>query len=181
MTAPVVRTECGTEGSGTDPRINQTQLTCVLTRMELRHAWQAVPLWLHYRRVRRSLGRTRNLLSMSLACESPRVWFTISLWRKPLGTAEAATREHIEAVRFAHRLCRGTWSAQLHLTRLSRSSRTWKGLGVDWGRLVEESGVDHSYLPSFTYCDGEVVSLRPKQAPVPRGGREHEQEHHHHG
>ena len=144
-----------------DPRLMETQVTCVLTRVELAHFWQAPLLWLHYRRAHRSLPTSSHLIAARLLVESPRVYFTLSIWSRPFGTGAAATAPHVDAARFGYRRCRAVWSTQWHLTRLSPGAQRWPGLAVDWGALAAEGGAMTVPSAPFTFCQGEVLDLRP--------------------
>jgi hypothetical protein len=163
-----------TELDQLDPRARGKQVTCVLTRIELAHWWQAPRLHLWYRRVRRSLLGGGEPLSMSLLRESARVYFTLSLWSNPLASMASATPEHVGAVRAVRGWGGRAWSTQWHLTRLSSSAHDWPGSPVDWPGLARESGAVVGHSAAFRYCLGAVADLRPAAV---RMADEHEQHH----
>jgi hypothetical protein len=161
-------------GDEKDPRLRRTQVTCILTRIELAHWWQVPLIHLHHRRVRRSLAESEEPLTMSLLRESARVYYTLSLWSKPYATVASATTEHVKAVGFGRRASWTTWSTQWHLTRLSSSSYGWPGSSIDWPRLACESGAAFGHAAAFRYCDGDVTNLQPEWARRPTCDHEHD-------
>lgn len=148
-----------------------TQLTCVLTRVELKHAWLTPLVWWHFRRVQRSIPDTDGLLRSVLLLESPHSLFFLSVWSNPraiLGLGEGSPHiPHVRAVRAAKRWSKGIWSTQWHLTRLSPTAEWWPGTGGGWRELARASGADHAHLPSFVWCSGSPVVGAPEAV---RGG-----------
>lgn len=134
-----------------------TQLTCVMTRIELKHVWLAPMVWWHHRRLQRSLATAPGLLRAVLLMESPATFFTLSVWTEPQKIAGAGTIAHVAAVRASHRWAKAVWSTQWHLTRLSPSARAWPGVGMDWTALARLSGVDHRELGSLISCPGPMI------------------------
>lgn len=54
-----------------------TQLTCALTRIELKHVWLTPLVWWHFWRVQRSLPGTPGLVRSVMLVESPRCVFFV--------------------------------------------------------------------------------------------------------
>lgn len=102
-----------------------TDVTCVLTRVELRSAL-LLPLavWA-FRRVQQSLRNAPHLIHSSLLVEGPRCLVTCSIWTEPRALeAVARSHRHVDVVRATYnRWSRTVWSTQWHLTRVSPSSR----------------------------------------------------------
>lgn len=137
-----------------------TQVTCVMTRIQLRHVWLAPALWLQFWHTRRHLAAGRGLLAFSLLFESPRKYFTISIWADPRSVTESAKPAHVLAVRFAKRWSSAIWSTQWHLTRLSPTARSWPESHVDWSEIARMADADHGYPSPFTQCTGQIVDSR---------------------
>jgi hypothetical protein len=139
-----------------------TQATCVMTRIELRHAWMTPILWLHFFRVRAALRKSDGVIASTIAFESIRSIFTISIWSKPRALLDAATYPHVYAVRDARKWSRHMWSSQWHLTRLSPSARDWPSRGIDWSEVARLSGSDGLFPAAFTVCRGEIIHQHPQ-------------------
>jgi len=139
---------------------DDVQLTCVITRLEIAHAWQLPSLWLHRRRVRRAVSGCRGLVAFSFLQESLRTYYSISFWVSPLALVGASQRSHVEAVRFSRSL-RAVWSTQWHLTRLSPYSQGWPGKETIWLDMARASGALHSIPSAVTRCSGQAVRADP--------------------
>ncbi len=147
------------------------QITCILTRMELRRVWFAPIVWWRYHKLKQLMKGNEGLLAHALLWESPRTCVTLSVWRSPIAIVAAATTDHVLAVRFAYRSCRELWSTQWHLTRLSSGADHWGAL--DWESLAEACGLGHDYGAAFTVCTGRAAELKLDKADegVRLGGR----------
>lgn len=151
-----------------------TQLTCVFTRFELKHAWQMPLMWWHFRRVHRSVVGAPGLLRSRLLLESPRCVYTLSVWTDPRAI-EAISKSvaHVEAVHAAQRWAARIWSGQWHLTRLSPSARSWPGGMSSWSDLARASGVGHAYPAPFVRCLGPPIFTgrrREREPILSKGG-----------
>ncbi|OLB73945.1 MAG: hypothetical protein AUI14_24960 [Actinobacteria bacterium 13_2_20CM_2_71_6] len=58
----------------------RSSVTCVVTRFQVRSVWQLVSLYRHYRRVRRDARRCAGLLHAAFLVESPRTFYSLTLW-----------------------------------------------------------------------------------------------------
>jgi len=141
------------------------QATCIMTRIELRHAWMAPIIWIDFLRARASLRTSSGVIVSTIVFESIRSIFTISVWPEPRALLDSATDAHVNAVRRAHKWSRHLWSSQWHLTRLSPSARDWPSQIVDWTEVARMSGGDGQFPSPFTFCLGEIVYQRPPSKP----------------
>src|ERR1700730_10811739 len=79
-------------GAGYTPLVSE--VTCVVTRFELRSAWSLPWMWLSFRRVRAGGGGISGLLRSAFLVESPRVCFIFSIWSGDAAVLEVGTHVH---------------------------------------------------------------------------------------
>jgi hypothetical protein len=60
--------------------------------------------------------------------------------------------------------CKGIWTTQWHLTRVSSSAHSWPGSGVNWWTVAQAAGVDHGWAGAGTTCDGHAINLRQQRS-----------------
>jgi hypothetical protein len=133
-----------------------TEVTCVMTRFELRSAWSLPWMWLSYRRVRAEARDVAGLLRSAFLIESPRVCFILSLWSGDAALLEFGTRvhSHVHAARHTfrrtfdpHRRRAAVWSTQWRLAAVS-NNLSWQDF--DLRAVLDEDGkraVDEARIP----------------------------------
>lgn len=142
------------------------QVTCLMTRFEMKHWWSGMWVIWHFRRTKRSIRDSPGALEQLLLWESPRAAFSISLWDSPVAMMSAVTTEHIQAIHYSARACRAVWSTQWHLTRLSRTRQQWPASRVEWNDLARQSGATAIHYAALTYCDGHPRPVSSDNAPL---------------
>jgi hypothetical protein len=102
---------------------------CVMTRFELRHVWDLVPIYLRYRGMRRNLARTPGLVRYGFLLQTPRACVTISIWESGTDIAHFPhdVPEHVPAVRWVKQHCRHVWSGYWRLDMVSKTADEWPG------------------------------------------------------
>lgn len=146
-----------------DGRTAQLQPTCVITMLELRHAWWAPLLRLHFgaskRRILSNKEASQRLLLLSLLKKSRRSFVIISCWSEPAAIMHSAVGEHVGAVRFAYARCSAVWSTQWHLTRVSPGCRQWPGWPTDWDELARAANANGDAAAAMTACNGTPYDM----------------------
>lgn len=131
-------------GAGYTPL--DSEVTCVLTRFELRSAWSLPWMWLSFRRVRAAAGGISGLLRAAFLVESPRVCFILSIWSGDAALLEFGTHvgAHVHAARHTFRRTFNparqraeVWSTQWHLGAVS-NNLSWQGF--DLRSALDEAG-----------------------------------------
>jgi hypothetical protein len=125
--------------SGAGYEMVSSNATCVITRFQVRSAWDLVRLYLLYRRVRREARqRCRGLLHAGFLVEGLRTFYSFTLWTDDAAIMEFGTvvDSHI---RVASRGLRATfrpdverpeiWSTQWKLAAVSENLN-WEGVDV---------------------------------------------------
>lgn len=79
----------------------ETPLYCVLTRVELRHAWALPAMWRIYRRVRNEARRVAGLKRCAFLVAGLRTFVILSIWDDEAGFLDFGTRveQHLGAAR----------------------------------------------------------------------------------
>jgi hypothetical protein len=141
-------------GAGYTPLASE--VTCVMTRFELRSAWSLPWMWLSFRRVRAEASGIAGLLRTAFLVESPRVCFIVSLWTGDAALLEFGTRvgAHVHAARNTFRRTFNpdrrraeVWSTQWRLAAVS-NNLSWQEfdlravLDEDGRRAVDEARLD---------------------------------------
>jgi hypothetical protein len=128
-------------------RVN-TNISCVLTRFELRSRWSLIPFYHAFRRVRRASKKVEGLIKAVFLVENLRTCYTLSLWENDWAMVSFGNvYEHVRAANSAfgptyrHDLQRAEiWSAQFRLWAVSCHNLNWQGvdlrsvLGGEWDK-----------------------------------------------
>jgi len=116
----------------------ESGVTCVMTRFRLRSAWDLVRFYFLYRRVRRDARRCAGLLHAGFLIESPRTFYSFTLWADDSAILEFGTvvDSHVQV---AGRALGATfrqdvgrpeiWSTQWRLAATS-ANLNWEGLDL---------------------------------------------------
>jgi hypothetical protein len=116
----------------------ESTVYCVLTRFQVRTCLWLVPFYLTFCRVRKEARKVQGLLQAVFLVQSPRVYYTLSLWKDDWAIAEfGPLRSHIGAANSAFAptyrkdLRRAEiWSAQFRLWAVSSHNLNWEGLDL---------------------------------------------------
>jgi hypothetical protein len=131
-------------GAGYTPLVSE--VTCVVTRFELRSAWSLPWMWLSFRRVRAGARGISGLLRSAFLVESPRVCFIFSIWSGDAAVLEFGTHvhAHVHAARHTFRRTFNparrraeVWSTQWRLGAVS-NNLSWQDF--DLATVLDEAG-----------------------------------------
>jgi hypothetical protein len=122
--------ECG--GTGYTPVTSE--LTCVLTRFQLRSVWGLISGYRLFKVVDAHARSCKGLVVSKFLVESPRVFWTMSIWETERAILEfnSNVTTHVYAANKSFGLLEFSdgkpllWSAQFHLSRVSPSNFRWK-------------------------------------------------------
>lgn len=105
-------------------------MMCVTTRFRLKHCWNLLPMYLAYWRMRGDLRRAPGLIRHCFLLQSPVACCTVSIWESRAALLEySGAINHVNAVRYAKRSCKETWSACWQIDAVSKYSNEWQGYG----------------------------------------------------
>lgn len=146
--------------TGAGYRRLDTEVTCVLTRFELRSAWSLLWMWWAFRKVRAESRRVGGLLRTVFLVESPRVCYIFSVWADERALLEFGTHvhSHVHAARHSFRRVFNParqraeiWSTQWRLWAVS-NNLSWEGFDLR-GALDEEGrrAVDEARMQYHVY------------------------------
>jgi hypothetical protein len=110
-----------------------TNITCVITRFQVRSPLALLRCYRSFRRVRAHSKDVRGLMATVFAIESPRVCYTLSMWQDEAAILQFNTTvlEHVRAANGCFRdLDRNggkpmLWSARFRLSSVSAFNRSW--------------------------------------------------------
>jgi hypothetical protein len=113
-----------------------SEVSCVLTRFKLRSPLWLIPIYLHYRRVRREAVRVEGLLHTMFIIQDFKTCFTYSLWSDDSAIVRfGSTRAHVAAgnaamgAAYCDAMGRPEiWSAHFRLVGASARNMCWQGM-----------------------------------------------------
>lgn len=114
----------------------ESDVLCVLTRFRLKSSLFLLPCYFDFVRTRRSAGTVSGLLRSAFLLESPRVFFTLSLWANQnaldefnlIQTHVTVARRSMRRVYDIRKKRVEIWSVQMRIQRPS--------LNLNWGDNV---------------------------------------------
>jgi hypothetical protein len=119
----------------------------VITRFRLKHFWHIFPFYLDYWMMQQILKKTPGLIRYAFLFESPRTFYTLSLWESEEAIREFTNvRDHIEVLRKSKRLCQTIWSAYWSLDALSKFASDWPG-EKPWPSFMPHPRHPHRLIP----------------------------------
>jgi hypothetical protein len=137
-----------------------TDVTCVLTRFELRSPFALLRFYYLFRRVHKEATfKAKGLIASEFLVQGMRTCYTLSLWNDARSILQFNThvRSHVQAANFCFRDLKvhesgpALWSAQFQLTAVSPHNLRWRD--IDFSAL-KMSRMDQ---PSHTASDVERI------------------------
>ena len=127
------------EALGTGYDIVDTNVSCLITRFEVRSILDIFRFYLLFRRIRARSKHITGLIATVFLVENPRTCYTLSIWRDKEAILEFNTSvlDHIVAanwsIRRLRRVASGVllWSAQFRLSAVSQHNLNWEGVDVE--------------------------------------------------
>lgn len=126
------------ESGGTGYEKVNTEISCLLTRFQVRSLWGLAQCYLSFRRVRAEARNVKGLLMAVFLIEDLKTCYTFSLWIDVDAILEFNERVHAHTVaanrafrvlRFGSRLPE-LWSAQFRLSAVSPYNLCWGSLDL---------------------------------------------------
>lgn len=106
-------------------RAVSSNMLCVITRVRLKHWWFLLPSYWRFRQIQRRALSVSGLLRSVFCVESPRTFYTISLWRNENAIPRFGNiHEHVATVRWTFRSAHEIWSSEWQLSGCS-PRMTW--------------------------------------------------------
>lgn len=120
-----------------------TDITCVLTRFEVRSPFALLRFYYLFRRVHKEATlKVKGLIASEFLVQGMRTCYTLSLWQDARSVLQFNTlvRSHIQAANFCFRDLKmhesgpALWSAQFQLTGVSPHNLRWRD--IDFSALI---------------------------------------------
>ena len=112
-----------------------TQVSCVITRFEVRSFWALVAMFWHYRQIVRETRALPGLLQSRFLVDGLRSFLTLSIWKDDtailnfnLGPAHIRAANRVLQEIRVHQQKAVLWSAQFRLVGISDHNMQWPGM-----------------------------------------------------
>ena len=125
-----------------------SDVTCVLTRFEVRSLWALLRFYVLFRRVKNTIRGLDGLIAALFIVENARTCYTLSVWRDVGAILKFNTEPaHIAVANYSFRELRSTkgkvhlWSGQFRLAGASPHNFVWPGIDFkSFVRSTEREG-----------------------------------------
>jgi hypothetical protein len=131
-----------------------TNISCLLTRFQLRSPWSLVHFYRSFRQVRREARGIPGLLKTVFLIENARTCYTLSIWKNPEAIYDFNVKvdSHIRAANTSFRHLQLTpsgvqlWSAQFRLSAVSPHNLRWDSFDLRCHlNLPQSSPTEHAH------------------------------------